>query len=285
MYNILQLSDIHYGADYDGKFDTADQWDAVVRSAQKTLPTGYDAIVITGDIVDDDPKVSDDVKRERYEKVFKDALELRKDEKSPLLVTPGNLDNRAILTEVAGKVLPCLQWGLKQTDGFKDVGGQCLFATVGSKTLVVLDSGTVDPYKGITKLAAHVLENKWNTADTLLFTHKPFQNSRLYHRFMKDNLLPAEVGDLIAPYTFEYFCGHFHHLATVNATTINSRLDGVDVNMHVCPGIQCQIDPYSKDCVAIPIPGYQVITFEGSSNSTVYVHPVIIDDYVVKDKT
>ena len=29
---ILHLSDIHYGADYDGKFNTANQWATVVNA-------------------------------------------------------------------------------------------------------------------------------------------------------------------------------------------------------------------------------------------------------------
>lgn len=269
---ILHFSDIHYGADYNGKFDTADQWNAVVRSAQKTLPTGYDAIVITGDIVDDDPKVSDDVKRERYEKVFTDAFELRKNEKSPLLVTPGNHDNRAILTEVADKVIPCLQWGLKQTDGFKDIGGQCLFATVGSKTLVILDSGSVEPYKGIAKLAAYTNQCPWRAEDTMIFTHKPFRNERLYHRFMvgTGNVMSEDVGYLLSPYAKQYFCGHFHHW---------SQVDCGSMDMYTCPGIQCQICPYTEEVTAIAIPGYQVIEFNDYANADVVVHPVILGDY------
>ena len=28
-----------------------------------------------------------------------------------------------------------------------------------------------------------------------------------------------------------------------------------------CPGIQCQIDPYSAKCNAVPLPGYLTIKF------------------------
>lgn len=273
MLNILQLSDIHYGADYDGKFDTADQWRAVVEDARNNNPEGYDAVVITGDIVDNDPNVSDDVKRERYSKVFADAVALRKNDKSPFLVTPGNHDNRKILTDVVDMEVPCFQWGLKQLGGFADEGGQFMFETVGSKTIVVLDSGTVEPYKGISKLAAFVMQHKWFDNDALLFTHKPFRSVGLYHRFMKDNLLPEEIGPMLTPYFSDYFCGHFHHLAAVNDPKMV---------IHACPGIQCQIDPYSAECVAIPIPGYQVISFESHANANVYVTPHILDNYVVK---
>lgn len=276
MLNVLQLSDIHYGADYDGRFDTADQWAAVVADAHKLCPDGYDAVVITGDLVDDDPKVSDELKRERYKTIIADAASLRRNDKCPLLVTPGNHDNRKIFTEVVNTDCPCFQWGLKQFGGFNDVGGQCMFVGVGNKTLVVLDSGTVEPYKGIAKLAKVAMQHKsWFQNDTMVFTHKPFRTNGLYHRFMKDNLMSDEVGSLVEPYATDYFCGHFHHLATVD----NPRMV-----VHACPGIQCQIDPYSKECNAIPVPGYQVISFESHANATVKVTPVILDDYVVKPK-
>lgn len=96
MLNVLQLSDIHYGADYDGKFDTADQWAAVIADAHKLCPDGYDAVVITGDLVDDDPKVSDEIKRERYKTIIADAVSLRRNDKCPLLVTPVILDDYVV---------------------------------------------------------------------------------------------------------------------------------------------------------------------------------------------
>ena len=269
---ILQLSDIHYGADYDGKFNTANQWSAVVKDAKARNPKGYDAVVITGDLVDDDPNVDYRTKTTRYEDIFSDALSLCVNSNAPVLVTPGNHDNREILTRVA-KELPVKSWDKKeQPKGFEEQGSQFLALEFNCKTVVLLDSGSVEPYKGIAKLAAHSIHHPWRPEDTMIFTHKPFRNERLYHRFMvgTDNVMSRDFGHLIHPYAKQYFCGHFHHWSQVDC--------GV-MDMFTCPCIQCQIDPYSKGCVPIATPGYQVIEFNTYANAEVVVHPVILSDY------
>lgn len=269
---ILQLSDIHYGADYDGKFNTANQWSAVVKDAKARNPKGYDAVIITGDLVDDDPKVDGKTKATHYEDIFSDALSLCVNSKAPVLVTPGNHDNREILTRVA-KELPIKSWGSEDEQiGFEEPGSQCVIMTFNCKTIVLLDSGTVEPYKGIAKLAAYTARDSWRSEDAMIFTHKPFRNERLYHRFMvgTDNVMSADVGRLVSPYAKKYFCGHFHHW---------SQVDCGSMDMFTCPGIQCQIDPYSKGCVPIAIPGYQVIEFSTYANAEGVVHPVILSDY------
>ena len=83
--------------------------------------------------------------------------------------------------------------------------------------------------------------------------------------------MSRDFGHLIHPYATQYFCGHFHHW---------SQVDCGGMDTFTCPGIQCQIEPYSKDCVAIPIPGYQVISFGNHANASVTVTPVILDDYI-----
>lgn len=269
---ILQLSDIHYGADYDGKFNTANQWATVVKNAKARNPKGYDAVIITGDLVDDDPNVDDKTKATRYEDIFSDALSLCVSPSAPVLVTPGNHDNRQILTEVA-KELPIKSWDKKeQPKGFEEQGSQFIAMEFNCKTIVLLDSGSVEPYKGIAKLAAHSIHHPWHPEDTMIFTHKPFRNERLYHRFMvgTDKVMSRDFGHLIHPYATQYFCGHFHHW---------SQVDCGGMTMFTCPGIQCQIDPYSKGCNPIATPGYQVIEFNTYANAEVVVHPVILGDY------
>lgn len=269
---ILQLSDIHYGADYEGKFNTANQWATVVKHAKARNPKGYDAVIITGDLVDDDPKVDDKTKATRYEDIFSDALSLCVSPSAPVLVTPGNHDNRQILTEVAD-CLPVKSWNsTEQPKGFEDIGSQCHVIKVGSKVIVLLDSGTEEPYRGIAKLAAYTKNHLWYADDAMIFTHKPFRTERLYHRFMvgTDNVMPAEFESRVQPYAKNYFCGHFHHW---------SQVDCGWMTMFTCPGIQCQIDPYSKGCNPIATPGYQVIEYTDCANADVIVHPVILGDY------
>ena len=93
-YNILQLSDIHLGSDYEGNLDTAKQWKAVLKDAK--LNDGYDAVIITGDLMDDsvcvDPAsnatsgkvLTEDGKLGKYMEILNDAKSLcsRGDRKS-----------------------------------------------------------------------------------------------------------------------------------------------------------------------------------------------------------
>lgn len=81
----------------------------------------------------------------------------------------------------------------------------------------------------------------------IMFTHKPFKSHNLYHRFMKDNMIDADIKRHLQQYVSLYFCGHLHHMYTLHSETFG---------MIGCPGIQCQIDPYSEKCNAVPFPGY-----------------------------
>ena len=114
----------------------------------------------------------------------------------------------ASLTRVA-KELPIKSWGPEdELIGFEEPGSQCVIMTFNCKTIVLLDSGTVEPYKGIAKLAAYTARESWKSEDAMIFTHKPFRNERLYHRFMvgTDNVMSEDVGQLVSPYAKKYFC-------------------------------------------------------------------------------
>ena len=273
---ILQLSDIHYGTDYKGKFNTKDQFNKVVEHAIKRTPSGYDMVIVSGDLVDVNPNITFKEQKEGMDIILKRACQLCKDGKHGVYVVPGNHDNREALTKSATEIL-----GWSNNPEFMDNGGfnepGCFMQVVTPSkashiNIVLLDSGGVVPYKGIARLAAKVMQrgSSWNDNDTLLFTHTPFATERLYHRFMKENVMPTDVGELLRPYICHYFCGHYHHLAHVDCGSLE---------MHLCPGIQCQIDPYSKDCSPTAIPGYQVISLSSHANGSVVVHPVIMDNY------
>lgn len=268
---ILQLSDIHYGADYDGKFNTAKQFQAVLDHAGYNNSSGFDAVILTGDLVNEDSGMPEDEQLHTYNYILRKASDLCNAGTDGVYVVPGNHDNRKLLSDAAKDALG---W-YNDSDfngGFSNPGSYLKVVQMGGKDIILLDSGNVAPYKGIATLGAYIINqiDSWNAEDTLLFTHTPFKTERLYHRFMKDNLMPSDVGELLGQYIRHYFCGHFHHLTHVECGNFD---------MHLCPGIQCQIDPYSKGCNAVAIPGYQVIEFSTVSNSDVVVHPVILDDY------
>lgn len=269
---ILQISDIHYGADYNGLFNTKDQFLEVCRAAKQGGPVGgYDAVILTGDLVDDDDKVSDSEKAKAYEDIYAAAEGLCNDRKR-LFVTPGNHDNAHIMTEITRRLPMYDTQDFLQTSGFNAPGTHLLITEIGNKEIVILDSGNAEPYKGIARLSAHYMEHRRPADEMLVFTHKPFRAEALYHRFMKDNVMSEDVGDLLSGYVKTYLCGHYHHLTHVKTPSMD---------MYVCPGVQCQIDPYSKECKAIAIPGFQVITYEPYTGSAVEVKPVILDDYVL----
>ena len=85
---------------------------------------------------------------------------------------------------------------------------------------------------------------------------------------MKDNMLPDKMNADLGRYIAGYFCGHLHHAARFDAA----------FPVYVAPGIQTQIDPYRKEFDAIVMPGYNIISFNNYSNSTVRVHTVFVED-------
>ena len=205
MKHILQFSDIHLGADYGGHLDTQGHWKAVVQHAKETCPNGidgYDAVVITGDLVDDtslvdpdnncsswDHELSDTEKYTLYMQILVDARRLL-GVNGKLIVTPGNHDNRQLLGKAA------VEAGvLEATEDMFMKPGKCLqFASLGHNNMIItMDTGNGEPYEAISELAYFVNKNSWNRDRALLFTHKPFKTPNLYHRFMKDNMLNASL--------------------------------------------------------------------------------------------
>jgi hypothetical protein len=274
-YSILQLSDIHLGSNYDGHLDTVGQWHAVLKHAKKNCPhgiDGYDAVVITGDLIDDtvclDPdnntkshneELSEADKEAQYLEILYQARSLLKPD-GILLVTPGNHDNRLAL----GRAAVNAEVVNANANMFMNPGENLQFGHLGDYTLIAIDSGNGEPYKAIANLAYICHKDKtWDRSRTIIFSHKPFKAANLYHKFMGNNCLDFDVGLHFSRYAARYFCGHWHHYTSSRMTS----LDG-EFSLTVCPGIQCQIDPYSEKCNAIALPGYIIITCGGSPQVT-----------------
>lgn len=259
--HILQLSDIHLGENYGGKFDTKTTFDRTVAYAGSIKPSGgFDAVVITGDIADPEGPV------DNYVYVLKKAKALCNGSCN-IFVTPGNHDNREKLREAY-----CIATG--DGEGGNEMltpGMQFKMAKVGPKMIVLIDTGDDVPFEGMLRLSRYAYDQgeHFHAEDTLLFTHKPFKSEgNLYHRFMKDNMLPNRMSADLARYIDGYFCGHLHHAA---------RFD-VAFPVYVAPGIQTQIDPYRKEFDSIVVPGFNIISFNNHYNSTVSVHTVFVED-------
>lgn len=257
MRHILQFSDLHLGSDYDGHLDTVGQWEAVLKHAKANRPekSNYDAIIITGDLIDDtvcvdtdnnskshEQELSEEGKLKKYVDIIEAAKELTYSGR--VMVTPGNHDNRKLLGMAAVKA------GLEgaHEDMFMKPGECLQHMHMGMKEIITMDTGSGEPYKAIAELA-YLVNSKscWDKNHAIMFTHKPFKSHNLYHRFMKDNMIDADIKRHLQQYVSLYFCGHLHHMYTLHSETFG---------MIGCPGIQCQIDPYSEKCNAVPFPGY-----------------------------
>ena len=200
-----------------------------------------------------DTELTEERKVANYLEILHDARKLV-NPGGQLLVTPGNHDNRLALGKAA------VEAGIKGAyeDMFMIPGAFVQYVKIHDWTIVVMDTGDDIPYQGIAKLAYTVNRTeKWDRRMTMVFTHKPFKATNLYHRFMDDKMLDRDLGLHVSQYAAEYFCGHLHHYAS-----INDNINDMGICMTVCPGIQCQIDPYSEKCNAVPLPGYMQITFD-----------------------
>ena len=259
-FKILQLSDIHLGGDYEGQFDTKAQLEATCIKAREYSENGegYDLVVITGDIADCPYEGL-------YQHVFESALSLC-DSNKRLLVTPGNHDDRPTLVKVLHS-MNLLSMDSNDIDDLLVPGRQAYSCRLGENNIVMLDTGAVKtPYEGISRIyARHKINADFQA---LLFTHCPATvPGKLYHRFMNDKMLDPDMFDLVRKFTSHYFCGHLHHMASINGP----------VRMHICPAVQCQIDPYSSNCHPTAISGFRVIDYASPFNF------VNFTDYIIND--
>lgn len=87
--NILQLTDIHIGGEYDGKFKCKLNFLATLHSALKDSLHPVDLIVITGDLADNNYLLNYMFVRKSLERTGK-----------PYIVIPGNHDDPAIMRDV-----------------------------------------------------------------------------------------------------------------------------------------------------------------------------------------
>lgn len=243
---IIQLSDIHIGGEYDGKFNCRHTFDKTLEAIEAKLNPlhrkGSDSrgtvtptfIVVTGDVYDgyatvDQYKEIDSLIRSKVSGV------------NEVIYMPGNHDNAKMMGEA-------FDFDPEEVD---------LFRTDEANIMVIpTHSGSVD----VDKLMAEIVPglatlDRRNDVPLLVFSHFPIGN--VQHRFMHDIGGALTNGDKLAQClqllgVKDTFCGHFHAAGT---TVLNN-----DYRIHVAPATQCQIDPWSKELVTVAdYPGFSDI--------------------------
>ena len=268
MRKILQITDIHLHGEYDGRFNVKEHFERILAD---TRGQDFAAVVLTGDLVDDkseynpiEPTVED------YTYIFDRIVDTFGID-TPLLVVPGNHDNRKTL-DAAYEAYLARGYKYKHCAMITTYGGS--FEEPGRKFVVLkmpnpengygfeylvgMDNAHNDvPHKAmqeLIKIAPCAPEHVY-----YLFVHKPL--IKPFHRFMNG---PQYSIDENVAKTFllatqglriqGIFCGHYHC----------PSIDSWDRwTQYVAPSSQGQLDPFSAECVPSGnYPGYAVIDLD-----------------------
>ena len=238
MYRILQLSDIHIGGEYDGKFDCYGHLIAALRHYAINYECP-DRVIVTGDVCDKGKKANDYVE---VETAIETTLGINPDNITWLM---GNHDDRHMMEVAYGEQFIREPVRVEYLSSREDARIPAVFVDTSMNnpdTLAIVDA----------MLEFTVRETP--VCPFVVFTHKPL--GMAYHRFMNSlNDLPAadHLSSVLNKLNVAHvFCGHHH-----NAATIVRKGQPV---LHVAPAIQVQLDPYSKECnPSGNYPGYSII--------------------------
>ena len=266
---ILQISDIHLNSPADAKFPAAEHLSAVIKDTEH-LKDRLDAIVLTGDLVDDGSA-------KEYGELF-DKLAEAYGEETPILVTPGNHDNRQAMDDAYCGFLASKHWPQSPhvvIEGSLVNPGSSVIRldiydsakTDKKNTIVLMDSGHRDyPYNGLARLNyLNAMHPAWGQRyPYILFTHMPI--IRPFHRFMNDASRTIADDDNVFMVNLEssgctyIACGHYQ---------CQSHSTAFGIQQFVAPAVQVQIDPFAKDPFAKDchpsgnFPGYTIISDHG----------------------
>lgn len=179
MLKIAQITDLHIGGDYNGKYKVKENFEKVIQA----IPKDIDLLIITGDVVDDERVAY--VNPEDVEKNYNYVRDfIESNIKSDYLVLGGNHDDMNILKDVFGDNCIASQ---VQNISFED----------GIITLIDTSNGSL-PMDIFSELDKN---------SVAIFTHYPL--AKVSHKFMEnfeleflDKLEDEKLPDI--------FCGHFH---------------------------------------------------------------------------
>ena len=246
---IFQISDIHIGGEYGGKFDCWGNFEKTVNEivtryanfGHRNMALFGDIfpqsiLVLSGDICDRD---TDSATVENYKKI-KDFID-SKMFFSHILAIPGNHDDPAALSEVFGG---------------NPENCRSLISDYANLVFIPTYSGTVNTEAVTGDIVTWLsgLPDDMKNRQTLVFSHYPV--GPLHHRFMSGKYSLKNGEDLAKALEYigvtDTFCGHYH---SGGSYSVNPRY-----RIHVSPSTQMQLNPYSKSCDTVAdYPGYQVI--------------------------
>lgn len=274
---ILQISDIHIKSKYDDQFPSRLHIKAI-EDATEGMRNELDAVILTGDLVDDGDYGD-------YSSLLM-MLQNTYGEETPILVTPGNHDNREALEDAYYDFRRGKSW--KNSDHLRIYGsfinpGESVSVletfrknnmglTVPGRSIVLMDTGHREyPYEGLCRITSLYRAAGAEHPPYILFTHMPI--IRPFHRFMNqpgftiDDDENVFVTTLATTGCVAIACGHYH---------CESYARSFGIQQFVAPASQVQIDPFTKTCNASGnYPGYAVITDNG--------HIEFLSHYVIND--
>lgn len=267
--NILQISDIHLKSKYDDQFPAEQHLNAII---QATKDQCFDAVVLTGDLVDDSEDGSMAGRYGDYAGLF---ITLRNayGEDTPLLVTPGNHDVRSDLEEAYNDFCRGKSWEtsgrFSKVGSFNNPGESLIVLKIPNyyRSIILMDTGHQEfPYESMCRVAAHMQHPEHQRY--MLFTHMPI--IRPFHLFMNDPKFTIGDDDnvflsmLATTGCDAILCGHYHS---------ESHMMAFGIHQYAAPASQVQIDPYTKTCnPSGNFPGYAVIKDNGQFEySTHYI--------------
>lgn len=241
MHHIIQLSDIHIGGEYGGKFDCWGNLEAVVNHISSKISVinrifGIaPLILVTGDVCEGSAATV-----ENYTKVH--DLISKIGGTGNIRYTVGNHDDAKIMGEALGF-------------NPDKVNVELLSAYDDPYILIHIPTytGTVDVDSVMMQIHHELAQLGSAAKDIPKYVYSHFPIGYVDHRFM-NNGHALEHGELLHEClqhvgVKEIFCGHYH------SGSITPHLSSPCIN--VCPGIQAQLDPYSKDCMPTgDYPGY-----------------------------
>lgn len=174
MLKIAQITDLHIGGDYNGKYKVKENFEKVI----KAIPKDIDLLIVTGDVVD-----ADQPDCENNYLYVRDTIE--NNIKSDYLVLGGNHDNMKILEDTFGD--NCIVSPV-QNISFED----------GIITLIDTSDGNL----------TQELLNEVDERSVAIFTHYPLV--KLPHKFMEKFEL-KNLDEISVREIHNIFCGHFHY--------------------------------------------------------------------------
>lgn len=177
---IVQISDVHFNGDYNGKFKV---WNNFLMTLVD-IPKDTDIVIITGDLADSEYETQYEILQNMFDSTLNGRGMHPK-----LYVMGGNHDDVNVMKNMFGReqFLDESKVDITLKDGF--VGIDTSNGTLGEKGKEVLDN---------------------IPAGTLVFTHYPLLicPSVFMSKFMLSNI--DESTDLAMERGFITFCGHFH---------------------------------------------------------------------------